>query len=155
MELAFIRATRGDDACGVQGTLCRGEFLEILLRMCFIRHPKCMVSDYLEDFLDIYVKQQYDSSPILPIRKEIRSSKKLNQLLFDNKEGLTMIYNEYCRDHRGFSLESARNLLTPLSPNKGEPFIKTFRELFVYSQQTNLNDLHQSIKYSFLEFVEF
>lgn len=56
MELAFIRATRGDDAVGIQGTLCRGEFLEILLRICLIRHPRQMVSEYLDDFLFIYIQ---------------------------------------------------------------------------------------------------
>ena len=55
MELAFIRATRGDDAVGIKGTLCRGEFLEVLLRICNIRYPRCMVCDYLEDFLYIYI----------------------------------------------------------------------------------------------------
>lgn len=33
IELTFIRTTRGDDGKGMNGTLCRGELFEILLRM--------------------------------------------------------------------------------------------------------------------------
>lgn len=138
MELAFIRATRGDDAVGIQGTLCRGEFLETLLRVCLVRHPRCMLADYLEDFLFIYIRGQYQRSQILPIRKEIRGSKKLNQLLYDNKDGLNQLYNEFRQDRKGFTMESARQLLNPLNPNKGEPLIPNMREQFVYSHQTNL-----------------
>lgn len=128
MELAFIRATRGDDAYGIQGTLCRGEFLETLLRLCQIRHQRCRLSDHLEDFLFIYIQGQYERSQILPIRKEIRASKKLNQLLHDNKEGLLQLYNEHKQELKGFTLESARQLLNPLNPNKGEPLIKTLHK---------------------------
>ena len=62
LELAFIRATRGDDAHGIQGTLCRGEYLETLLRMCIVRHPRCQVSEYLDEFLFLYVHGQYHKS---------------------------------------------------------------------------------------------
>jgi hypothetical protein len=37
IENCFIRATRGDTGAG---TLCRGEYMELLLRLCNSAHPK-------------------------------------------------------------------------------------------------------------------
>lgn len=134
IELCFIRATRGDDAHGVGGTLCRGEFMEVLLRCCQSSNPRQLVSDNLDEFLFIYLKPQYDMSEIYPVRKEIRKSKKLNQFLHDNKDGLVMIYEGLKQPNKGFTLKSAVNVLKPLQEEKSnKPAIANYQILFVYS----------------------
>ena len=62
IELALVKVKRGADPKADGASLCRGEFLETLLRLCFMRHPRSFVSDYLEDFLFIYVMGQYQNS---------------------------------------------------------------------------------------------
>ena len=74
IENCFIRATRGDDG---QGTLCRGEFMEVLLRLCASMNPKLDIalnSSHLTDFIKEYIEPIYKSSKIVSDRKEIRES---------------------------------------------------------------------------------
>lgn len=40
VENCYIRATRGDGAKGLGGKLCRGEFLDCVLRLCVSVYPK-------------------------------------------------------------------------------------------------------------------
>lgn len=37
VELAYIRATRNDETNQMSGTLCRGEYLELLMRLAWER----------------------------------------------------------------------------------------------------------------------
>lgn len=94
VDNAFIRATRDDEGFGLAGTLCRGEFLETILRVAHAMKPKKHVSDHLEGFLKTYLEPTLEESDILPQRKIIRESKRLNQLLYDNTKSLTYIFNK-------------------------------------------------------------
>ena len=38
IEVAFIRTTRADEGRGLKGTLCRGELMELLLRLTWAPH---------------------------------------------------------------------------------------------------------------------
>ena len=54
IENCYIRATRGDGVKGLNGKLCRGEYLDVVLRLCFSIHPND-VSEKLPEFLNKYV----------------------------------------------------------------------------------------------------
>ena len=79
VENAYIRATRNDDKVGLRRTLCRGEFIEGILRCAndWTRgnFPMAMVSDHLEDYFNLILKPEFDTNTILPLRKIIRKSK--------------------------------------------------------------------------------
>ena len=58
IELCFIRATRGDEGKGLQGTLSRGELFEILLRMIWAPHDTKKnydISQHLPDFINMFI----------------------------------------------------------------------------------------------------
>lgn len=80
IELAFIRATRGDDGFGLAGTLCRGEFMETLLRALRARYKgmDATVSQDLPQFLEAYIYPVYRESTLTKERQKMRASKKLN-----------------------------------------------------------------------------
>ncbi len=63
IENNFIRATRGDAGVGLKGQLCRGEFMETLLRCAQnwvqMKHPTCYVSDFIDDFFDLAITPYY------------------------------------------------------------------------------------------------
>ena len=63
VENAYIRATWNDDKVGLRRTLCRGEFMEGILRCAkdyvSSKHPTCMVSDYLEDFYNLILVPEF------------------------------------------------------------------------------------------------
>ena len=48
LELAFICTTIEDSGMGLNGTLCRGEFLEILLRVVKIQFERQKIAKHLE-----------------------------------------------------------------------------------------------------------
>lgn len=50
------------------------------------------VAQHLHDFIRIFIKPFYDNSIILEQRKAIREDRHLNQLLFDNLNGLHEIF---------------------------------------------------------------
>lgn len=76
MELSFIGATKLDSTKGVSGTLTRGQFFEIIIRLTKQRYPQeKQVSKNLEEFIETYCKPLFDNSKILPIRNTIRESK--------------------------------------------------------------------------------
>lgn len=66
VELAFIRATRGDAGQGLRGTLCRGEFFECMMRLChqWVKAPQ-KIAEYLEAFFDTYVTPQLKDCTIV------------------------------------------------------------------------------------------
>jgi len=70
------------------------------------------VNEVVEEFLTKYIKPQAEKSQIVQIRKKIRGSTKLNYLLYDNRKGLTRLFNEFKNKKTGrFTFDSARNLL--------------------------------------------
>jgi hypothetical protein len=72
ISLCFQRATRGDEVSTINGTLCRGEFFEMLLRMVKTLHPqKHRVSPQIQTFLNEFMLPIYNASSIVPDRKYI------------------------------------------------------------------------------------
>ena len=142
IELAYIRSTRGDGVTGLRGTLCRGEFYECILRCAYAwaQYPK-MLSDHLEEFFEIYVETKFQKSQIIPLRKIIRASGPLNQLLHDNTAGLKMLYSECSERNNRFTYESARKFFNTISEQKGADLVVDLRQCFVHCQMTNLKDL--------------
>lgn len=88
MELCFIRATRNDAEFGTAGTLCRSEMFDVILRVSQQMNNKKPASENLEEFLKCFIYPMYQNSTILKERKLMRGSKRLNQLLYDNANGL-------------------------------------------------------------------
>ena len=118
IDLVLIRATRGDEAYGLQGALCRGEFFETILRLV---HSKNMhepeIAPLLEDFLQSYIQPIVNASTLIKERRTMRGSKKLNQILFENAKGLRMFFKEYKEINKGFTQVSAEEMFKPLNPN--------------------------------------
>ena len=54
VQNAYIRATRNDEKTGLRRTLCRGEFMEGILRCAqnWVQknHPGNLISDFIDDF---------------------------------------------------------------------------------------------------------
>ena len=75
IELAFIRATRDDAGTGLNGTLCRAEFFELLMRLCSTKFPKQNITGHFQEFLEVHIKPINDLSTVLRERKMIQSSK--------------------------------------------------------------------------------
>jgi hypothetical protein len=81
------------------GSLKRSELIEFLLRLA-----KTSVTDsissrenlnkHLSFFFRTYVGDIAETSNCLLHRRIIRNSKKLNELLFDNNHGLSIIYDD-------------------------------------------------------------
>lgn len=119
-----------------------------------IKHPTCFVSDYIDDFFELAIKPYYKENTIISIRKIIRRSKELNQLLHDNTVGLQMIWNDFKIKGKGFNIDSARKLVLNLR-EQAEAYIPDVAKCFVYSKMTNLKDSSEPKKYFSLEYVEF
>jgi len=63
ISLCFQRATRGDEVSTVNGTLCRGEFFEMLLRMVkSLHHTKHRLTPYVQTFLNEFMLPIYNQS---------------------------------------------------------------------------------------------
>ena len=78
------------------------------------------------DFLDTYIKPIRDASHVVQTREKLRESQTLNQLLFDNREALGIIFEDYKEYAKGFTMKSARLLLNALcseDPEKEEHLI--------------------------------
>ena len=157
IENCFIRATRGDDG---QGTLCRGEYMEVLLRLCASMNPKqdiALNSPHLSQFMKEYIEPVSKSSNILSDRKEIRESKQLNQLLFDNLTGLKRLYTEN-KIATGFTYKSCTNVMVSwqVNPNANDslPGVIIY-DSFVKCQMTNCHDLSKQETYLELKEVEY
>lgn len=76
IELCYQKATRGDDGNALKGELCRGEFLEILLRFVKQLHQSDKkISIFIKEFLTNYIEPLYKQSKIISTRKLIHSHK--------------------------------------------------------------------------------
>ena len=150
-------ATKYDGVKGVSGALTRGQFFEIIIRLTQQRYPREKTSGKLGDFIVNYWKPFYDSSKILPIRTTIRESKKVNQLLFDNKRALFEFFLEYREIPVGFTYRSATRLLNPLDDDAfdGAQLIPEMQRVFYISKMTNLKDREDKQRYFYLVYVEF
>lgn len=100
-ELCFISATRSDGVKALQGDLQRGELLDFLMRCAqqWVRQEygyKEMVHPHLAEFFDAYVAPAAEHSRLEEQRLIIRKSKRLNELLYDNHQGLTEVF-EHCK----------------------------------------------------------
>lgn len=77
------------------------------------------VGTYMGLFLEKYVCAVAAKSKVAEHRSTIRASRKLNELLLDNRKGLTQVYNEIkLLEHggrAGFTVECARSFFMALS----------------------------------------
>lgn len=68
IETQFIRATRHDGQTGLRGALSRGEFTNVLLRVCAAicrdKGKEVQVSDNLSPFLDKVLLDMFNTSPV-------------------------------------------------------------------------------------------
>ena len=55
-------ATKFDKLKGVAGTLHRGQFFEIILRLTSQRYPRDKISTRLDDFMKYYIEPIYNDS---------------------------------------------------------------------------------------------
>lgn len=121
---------------GLNGALCRAEFLEALVRLssyCFEddqeksdtpkkkpekskkkKKDKRSHTEKFEDFCNYFLRPLAEQSDIVNHRKIIRASKGVNELLYTNRESLQAIYTHY-RECDGFTLDSACRLLNNAS----------------------------------------
>ena len=65
------------------------------------------ISEHMEEFIKIYLKPYYDNSSMLQQRYQIRDSKHLNKLLFDNMHAIKFIFAK-SRHNKRFTLDCAR-----------------------------------------------
>jgi len=97
MELAFIQTTRTDEGRGLNGTLCRGELLDVILRLAkalYLQRKDLHLEAHVYEMMFKYIIPVYKDSRILKDREIIRKCKEVNQLLYHNATGLRMIYTE-------------------------------------------------------------
>ena len=59
-------------------------------------------------------------SPVLTVRHQIRANKKLNAMLYQHRQQLIRIYNQYKHPKRGFTMEEAYRLLNTQGIQIGE-----------------------------------
>ena len=59
-------------------------------------------------------------SPVLTVRHQIRANKKLNAMLYQHRQQLIRIYNQYKHPKRGFAIEEAYQLLNTQGIQIGE-----------------------------------
>jgi hypothetical protein len=99
VELQFIQSNRKQGQSVLGGSLKRNELIEFLLRLA-----KTMVTDsisaresvskHLSYFLRVFVGVIAETSNCPNHRRIIRKSFKLNELLFDNNHGLSIIFDD-------------------------------------------------------------
>ena len=64
----------------------------------------------------------------------------MNQYLHDNEEGLTFLWQELKIPGKGFTIDSARNMVHPLRVN-GEAYVPDVNKNFTYCMMTVLKDM--------------
>jgi hypothetical protein len=70
-------------------------------------------------------------------RKSIRDRAQLNKLLFENRYGLTWIFNSYRAPRVGFGVEQATNMLKGIIQKlEGDLDAAALQERFLFSQMT-------------------
>lgn len=175
VELCFIGATRNDDTKGLKSAMQRSELLDFLLRTSqqFVSNNhggKEPASNHLEFFMDQFVIKATIRSNIERHRRIIRHSRSLNELLYENHEGLSEIFEDAKKipgNHpaknreRRFTLECARQLFSQfnglVAEGLGEICLrqKIIDDCFIFSMMTVLNEDDHMNKYQHLNFVEF
>mmetsp|Transcript_34104 Transcript_34104/g.52385 ORF Transcript_34104/g.52385 Transcript_34104/m.52385 type:complete len:102 (-) Transcript_34104:459-764(-) len=93
--MAYVTTTKGEETKGLGGTLCRGEFFQVILRLCNQIYPKRRIAPHLQEFIDVYFRGVFEKSLLLRDRALIRASRNLNNLLQDNEKGLEIIFDSY------------------------------------------------------------
>ena len=88
---------------------------------------------HLVDFFSIYIDPYFEASKIFIHRKEIRDSKHLNKLLYDNSSGLRLIYEKSKSAENQFTIESACEIISPLKHDELIINISKIKECFLYS----------------------
>lgn len=73
MEICYIKATRGDKGYNrnLSGSLCRGEFMEFLLRLANFHHGEGGALETLPVIFKNYLEPLYQKSTIKSLRKTI------------------------------------------------------------------------------------
>lgn len=95
-----MRATRNDGVGSLRGTVQRAELLDFLMRLArqfttvLNKNSKAPVSDSMKDFFSAYVTPIVNNSRLMELRKTIRESARLNELLYDNHQGLKLLYQD-------------------------------------------------------------
>lgn len=117
MELCFI-ATKRSASNKETSTIKRRELMEMILRMCtswmnqYKGHGKGhKISDNLDEFFRIYISPYYEESTMFTHREEIRNSKHLNKLLYDNTTGLRLLYEILKQNNNLFTIESTFSMI--------------------------------------------
>ena len=120
------------------------------------------MSEAFIKFTSLYLKPIHDKSKIIIDRKAIRGSKKLNELLFDNRNGLKDLF-EFWKDPKiGFTVDRAIKMLKCVTDAQLEGKYKVrgldldkILACFVYSMMTILDEIKQKRKYHILKHIEF
>ena len=98
---------------------------------------------------------------LIDLRKDIRQSSKLNELLFDNHKGLFGVFdhirNKFNFNQPGrFTMQAAFEFFKILIQENRLPFtLELVKQSFVLSQMTIINEDKNMEKYYYLVFVEF
>lgn len=168
LELCFISATSEDETLGLRSAMQRSELLNFLVRLAKTMvyqnySTKDPVSQHLPEFFELYVMPVVKDCTCHSHRQQIRKSKRLNELLFDNHQGLLRIFDFVltlggARDpYKGKCSRIATEAYFSLFRGPGEMVLdqRTIHECFIFSQMTIKNEPRMLNKYSYLEFVEF
>ena len=126
------------------------------MRLAAQAFPKIDVSEALRQFIENFLEPLMKTSNMLIHRRNMRQSKKLNELLFDNKVALASIFEHFKDPKAGFTIEKAGLMLAKLF----DSLIKTIdsakiKECFVYSLMTIQNEHCNRLKYLSLLAIEF
>lgn len=111
----------GDGVSALKGALQRAELLNVLVRLALQwarRDQKfdSLLGPRLQTFLKLYVDPVVEKSHITEHRGLIRSSKRLNELLYMNQPALKKVFEGAPREldgSRGFTLRAAGSLFLP------------------------------------------
>ena len=136
IELAFMRATSGDDAAKLGGQLCRGEFFEFMLRItnriatadkdANQQTSEIRNAPYLLQIIKKQIIPAVKNCSLIKDRKLIHSSKFLNSLIHKNQLGLNILFED-AKIEGVYSFESADDQFNSLAP-KGKHIIENLKE---------------------------
>lgn len=164
LENTFIRATRHGDTGNTKSPMNRSEFIDFIVRL----GHKFVVAKYgvkeqiherLDEFFQHWVLPISSLSTDVHIREEIRQSAKLNELLFDNHEGIRSVFESYNKlegSSKGFTLNCARQFFSLFQgPTKMDVKDEDIERCFVHSIMTITHESTMMAKYTYLIFIEF
>lgn len=113
----------------------------------------------MEEFFQLYIQPVVEQSSDIYIRNEIRESTKLNELLYDNQEGIRSIFEQFNKlegSSKGLTLYCAKQLFTQfIGPTKLDIQEKDIERCFVHSIMTITQENKLMTKYSYLIYIEF